>query len=133
MLSLQNKILRKNDFVETVWPPNVFVYVPTHYVETIKKLDCRRYKKLTRWPIGNAPDIGSWGTGLDSCLWQGLFLFAYLFRCFCDFFVKTHIYMNLCNSFCNNNLFCILNILQNWWSTIMVYKRGVSSSSLNVI
>jgi len=38
---------RKNEFVENVWPANssLFIYVSTHCVETVKKLDNNRYKQ----------------------------------------------------------------------------------------
>ena len=118
MLSLHNKILRKNDFVETVCPPNVavFVYVSTHYVETTKSLYCRRYKSwlgglsVTHQTSVHEEPGSIPASGKDFCL------FAFCFCCCCDFtlFCQNTWYMKLCNSFCNIILLFILSILQNW-------------------
>ena len=37
----------------------LFIYVSTHYVETVKKLDLNRYVQLSRWSRGNASECGA--------------------------------------------------------------------------
>jgi len=85
---------RKNEFVENVWPASLalFIYVSTHCVETVKKLDYNRYSKLTRCCSDNASALGARGPGFNSPLRQAfLCLIFFLFCCCCFFFLsKTH-------------------------------------------
>ena len=71
------KFYWKIDFVEKVWPANfvLFIYVFTHYVETVKWFDFNRYIQLSQWSRGNASDCDASGTGFDSQLWLGVLCF----------------------------------------------------------
>jgi len=62
------QILQKNVFVETVWPANValFIYVLTHFVETVKWLD---YSAVVTHPLEGG---GARGPVFNSRLRQGL-------------------------------------------------------------
>jgi len=93
-LFMQVKILQKNVFVENVWPANLtlFVYVSTHYVETVKWLDYNRYFQLTRWCSGNASALGARGPGFNPRLRQGFYVcnFCFVVVLFLLFCPKTH-------------------------------------------
>jgi len=80
-LFLHVKILQKNAFVENVWPANLalFIYVSTHCVETVKRLDYNRYCQLTRWCSGNASALGARGPGFNPRLRQGFLCFMFYF------------------------------------------------------
>ena len=58
---------RKNKFVKIVWPADStqFIYVTTHCVETVNKLDYNRYFQLTRWSKSNAFALGVRGPGFN--------------------------------------------------------------------
>jgi len=80
-LAMHGKIIRKNEVVENVWPANsaLFIYVSTHCIGTVKKLDYNRYSQLTHWCRGNASDLGARSPGLNSQLRQ---YFLCLIVCF---------------------------------------------------
>ena len=87
-------ILQKNVFVENVWPANLplFVYVSTHWVETVKWLGYNGYSQLTRWCSGNASALGARGPGFNPRLRQGFLCLTFcivvvVFLLFCP---KTH-------------------------------------------
>jgi len=121
------KYYRNNDFVENVWPANLalFIYVSTHCVETGKWLDYNRYSQLTPWCSGNASALGARGPGFNPRLRQGflcLIFFVLLLLCFYFFVQNTVFIAKHCNSFCNVNLFSILNVLQYLWPIIRVKR-----------
>jgi len=88
---------RKKGFLEKVCSQIGLCFCPTLYVETVKKLECNRYVRLT------------FQTGVHWCrrsrvrftALRMIFMFAFLFCCCCDFsfFQKDIIYMTYWNSF----------------------------------
>jgi len=51
--------MREKDFVSNGWFAkllDVFVYVSTHDIDTVKNPDFILYEQLSRWSRGNAPD-----------------------------------------------------------------------------
>jgi len=111
------KILKKNVFVENVWPANLalFVYVSTHCDETVKWLDYNRYSQLTQWCSGNASAVGARSPGFNPRLRQGLLclIFCFVVVVFLLFVQNTLFITKVGNSFYHINLFSILNILQD--------------------
>jgi len=83
------KYYRNNEFVENVCPANsaLFIYVSTHCVETVKKLEYNRCSQLTQWCSGNASAFGARGPGFNSRLRQG-FLYLIFFGFFFTFCPK---------------------------------------------
>jgi len=121
------KILQKNVFVENVWPANLalFVYVSIHCVETVKWLDYNRYSHLTRWCSGYCIRFSCKRSRVQSPAPARVFMFDFFICCCCVvvFFVQNHIiYQNICNSSYNIILFSMLNILQDLWPIIRVYR-----------
>ena len=100
----------------------LFIYVSTHYVQTVKWLDYNRYCRLTRWCSGNASvwvqEVpGSIPGSGNGCM------FHFLLCCCCvfTFLSKTHyLSQKFAIPFCTVNLFSILNILQDFWPIIRV-------------
>jgi len=115
------KYYRKNEFVENIWPANLdlFIYVSTHCVETVKYLDFNRYSQLTRWCSGNASALGARGPGFNSIPFY-VWFFVLLLLCFYFLFKNTLFITILCNSLFNVYLFSILNILTYFWPIIRV-------------
>ena len=119
------KRLQKNDFVENVWPAKsaLFIYVSTHCVLSVKKLDINRYSQLTRWCRGNASALVRELPGSIPGSDKGFYVW---FFCGCVFYIlskNTFFVTKFCNSFCNINTFSILNILQEMWTIIRVRYR----------
>jgi len=74
-----------------------FVYVSTHYVETVKEIDCNRYVQLTWWPRGYASDCSARASAFDSQIWQGfLWVFCCYYFTFCQKYI---IYTIICKPF----------------------------------
>ena len=118
------KIFQKNVFVENVWPANsaLFIYVLTHCVKTLKWLDYNRYSQLARWCIGNASVLGARSPGFKPMLRQGFLCLNLCFVVVLLFVQNTLFVTKVCNSFCNVNLFSILNILQDLWPIVRVSR-----------
>ena len=87
-------ITEKNAFIENVWTANLalFIYVSTHFVETVKWLDYNRYSQLTWWCSGNASALGARGPGFNPWLQQGFLclIFCFVAVMFLLFYPKTH-------------------------------------------
>ena len=100
--SCMYKYYSKNVFVENVRPANValFIYVSTHYVETVKWLDYNRYCQLTQWCSGNASGLGARGPWFNPRLRQG-----FLCLIFCTV-----------NSAYNGSAYKELSFIRNWFS-----------------
>ena len=64
-----------------MWPTDLalFVYILTHYVETVEYLDFNRHIQLGQWLRGNTLDWSMRGPGFNSQLWQE-YLHILLFR-----------------------------------------------------
>ena len=119
------QIVQKNVFDENVWRANLAlcIYVSIHCVETVKWLDYNRYSQLTRWCSGSTSVLGARGPGFSSRLPQGFFccFFCLIVVLFSLFLSKNTLFVtNVCNSFCNVNLFSILNILSDVWPILRV-------------
>jgi len=91
-----------------VWPANLalFVYVLTHYVETV------RLSRLSRWPRGYTPDRGARGPRFSSWRWQAFLCMLFCFVVVLFVLYKINIHINVCNSFCNVNSWRIIRVLK---------------------
>jgi len=81
-------------FVENVWPAHsaLFVYVSTHFDETVKWFDYNRYSQLTWRCSGNASALGASRPGFNPRLRQGFLclIICFVVVVFLLFLSKTH-------------------------------------------
>ena len=102
----------------------LFVYVSTHCLEIVKWLDYNRYSQLTQEVPGSIP-----GSGKGFYVW----IFVLLLLCFYFFCQNTSFVTKVCNSCYNVNLFSILNMLQDLWPAIRVYRYRPSIFKILII
>ena len=83
---------------------------------TLKLLNSLTSTDTFSWLGGvETSDCGARHPGLNSRLWQVLLCLIF-FICFYFFWLNNYFVMIFCISFCNVNLFSILNILLNLWA-----------------
>ena len=87
-------ITEKNAFVENAWPANLdlFIYVSTHCVETVKWLDYNRSCQLNRLCSGNASALCARGPGFNPWIRQGFLCFIFLLCCCCVFTLLARVF-----------------------------------------
>jgi len=120
-----------------VWTANLalFIYVSTHYLDTVEKLDFNQYVQLgqhggvevTHQTAVRELPVSILGSCKYFCLLFGLLLLCFYFVVQNPYFV-----MKICNSLCNVNSFSVLDILQYLWPMIWVsrFRPSVFNKSL---
>ena len=104
----------------------MFIYVSTHCVEKVKRLDYNRYSQLTRWCSCNASALGARSPGFNPQLRQG---FLYLIFCFVvvvfllSLSKNTLFVTKVCYSFYNFKQFSIPKVLEGLLPTDLASLR----------